>query len=71
MTEQPMHLVITDPDYIKRAVKATDMALALWDIDQMLRAEYKYKDNEAAYGLREKMREILSGYDIDLDKIIE
>ena len=70
MHEQPMHLVITDQEHIKRAVKATKMALALWDIDQMLRSQAKYHDNHQAAELREKMREIMEGYGIDLDDLI-
>ena len=62
---------ITDPEDIKRAVKALDLCLCLWDIDQHLRSEYKYGDNEAAYAIREKVYEIMNQYDINLDSLIQ
>jgi hypothetical protein len=54
----------------KRCVKALDMALALWDIDQHLRSEAKYKDNEVAEEIRERLHEIMSEHGIIFDDII-
>ena len=71
MNDTPMQLIINDRDDIKRAIKALDLCLCLWDIDQHLRAEYKYGDNEAAYAIRERVREIMNEYDINLDNLIQ
>lgn len=54
-----------------QCTKASDMASALWDMDQFLRAEYKYNENEAAHPIREKFFEILSDNDLVLDKIMQ
>ena len=55
----------------KRCVKALDMSLALWDIDQYLRSESKYKDNEMAQEIREKMFEIMGEYGLSFDDLIQ
>ena len=39
-----------------RAVKSLDMAITLWDIDQLLRHEVKYNGNEVAEKIREENR---------------
>lgn len=38
---------------------AEKMHSVLWDIDQHLRSEAKYKDNEAAEKIREELREYM------------
>ena len=60
-----------DPIEANRLAKALDMALALWDIDQLLRGKAKYEDNEYADKIREEFHDILNGYGIVLDNIIE
>jgi RNase P/RNase MRP subunit POP5 len=47
------------------------MSLALWDIDQYLRSESKYKDNEMAQEIREKMFEIMGEYGLSFDDLIQ
>lgn len=61
-----------------RCIKAKDMALALWDIDQLLRSKTKYapdtvdeKTLEALEQVREELREIMSDYNIDLDELLK
>lgn len=62
-----------------RAVKSLDMALALWDMDQYLRAKMKYGNNDSelsddAYkaleDAREELREFMSSRGINLDELI-
>jgi hypothetical protein len=65
---------LNEPDDIiahKRCVKALDLTLALWDIDQYLRSESKYKDNEIAQEIREKMSEIMGEYGLTFDNLIQ
>lgn len=60
-----------------RAVKALDMALCLWDIDQYLRAQTKYAPDsmpeevyEALNKAREEFYRILNDHDVNLDKLL-
>ena len=56
------------------AVKASDLAMALWDIDQELRSVVKYGQDEAQANyyeeVRDKLRDILNKYNIDFDELI-
>jgi hypothetical protein len=54
----------------KRCVKSLDMAIALWKVDQYLRSESKYKDNEIAYQIREKLYEIMSDHGLSFNDLI-
>jgi hypothetical protein len=54
----------------KRCVKSLDMAIALWEVDQYLRSESKYKDNEIAYQIREKLYEIMSDHGLSFNDLI-
>ena len=54
----------------KRCVKSLDMAIALWDIDQYLRTESKYKDMTIAYEIREKFHEIMTDHGLNFDDLI-
>ena len=61
-----------------RCVKAKDMALALWDIDQYLRSHIKYAPDtvegetlEALEKVRDELHEIMSNYNIDLDELLK
>ena len=62
-------------DY-KRANKALDMAIALWDIDQYLRAQTKYNEEltqdayDALATARDKFYEILNERNINMDEIL-
>ena len=49
-----------------RAVRALDVTLALWDIQQEM-----YKDHESAQEVKDKIFEIFEAYNINLDDIIE
>jgi len=54
----------------KRCVKSLDMAIALWEVDQYLRGESKYKDNEIAYEIREKLYEIMTEHGLSFNDLI-
>ncbi len=61
-----------------RAVKAVDMASALWDMDQYLRSQTKYAPDSMpseVYGAlqetRDKLHEIMSDHSIDLDELLK
>jgi hypothetical protein len=54
----------------KRCVKSLDMSLALWEVDQYLRSESKYKDNEIAYEIRENLYEIMSDHGLSFNDLI-
>jgi len=54
-----------------RAARATDMALALVDIEQYFRNVEKYETKESIEQIREKFYNILTSYDINLDNLIE
>jgi len=62
----------------KRAVKALDMAIALWDIEQYLRSQTKYAPDsmpqeayDALEKAREKFYEILNDHNIGIDEILK
>ena len=62
----------------KRAVKALDLCLALWDIDQYLRAQTKYAPDsmpeevyEALVKAREEIHEIMDEHSISLDELLK
>ena len=60
----------------KRAVKALDMAMALWDMDQYLRQQLKYNDKitgevyDALDKAREQLRDFMNNHNVDLDELI-
>ncbi len=61
-----------------RAVKAVDMASALWVMDQYLRSQTKYAPDSMpseVYGAlqetRDKLHEIMSDHSIDLDELLK
>lgn len=55
------------------AINGYKFKLALWDLDQFLRSELKYNDkltaqqHEYAEMLRDKLREILNDYQIQIE----
>ena len=61
-----------------RAVKALDVAIALWDIEQHLRAQTKYAPDsmssevyDALQETRDKFYEIMNERSIDLDELLK
>lgn len=61
-----------------RAVKALDLAICLWDIDQYLRAQTKYAPDsmpqeayDALSEARERFYQILNERGIDMDEILK
>ena len=61
----------------KRAVKSLDLAMALYDMDQHLRAQTKYAPDsmsqevyDALQETRDKLHEIMSERSINLDELI-
>ena len=66
-----------DEEAHKRAIKSLDLALALWNMDQHLRSETKYAPDtihpeayKALSETRDKLHEIMSDHNIDLDELI-
>lgn len=62
----------------KRAVKALDLCIVLWDIDQYLRSQTKYAPDdmpEEAYNAldkaREKFYEIMNERNVSLDELLK
>ena len=59
-----------------RALKATQLCISIWEIDQHLRALIKYDEkltNEvetALQDVRDKLREILNSNHIDIEELI-
>ena len=64
-------LIIRDELEIKQAVLLPGLLSALWDYDNWIRAEYKYRENEPAYDIRKKFHEFLNDKGINLDDLIE
>ena len=62
----------------KRAVKALDLCIVLWDIDQYLRSQTKYAPDdmpEEVYNAldkaREKFYEIMNERNVSLDELLK
>lgn len=61
-----------------RAIKATDMAVVLWDMDQYLRGLIKYAPdtmNSEVYGtleeVRDKLHQLMNERVVDLDELLK
>lgn len=61
-----------------RAVKALDMAIALWDMEEYLRRQTKYASDlmpievyKNLEEVRDKFREIMSERSIDIDELLK
>jgi hypothetical protein len=59
-----------------RAVKATDMAVVLWDMDQYLRGLIKYGEldesaDKALEEARDKLHQLMSERVVDLDELLK
>ena len=51
----------------ERCVRAKDMALVLFEFDQLLRNQAKHHDNKEAAILRETLHTMMSGSGLDFD----
>jgi hypothetical protein len=66
-------LTFDDENDLIVAINGYKFKLALWDLDQFLRSELKYNDKltaeqyDYAEMLREKLREILNDYQIQIE----
>ena len=56
-----------DRDDFNYANNGFNYYMALVEMDQLLRAEYKYNDKEEMYEVREKLREIILENNVKLD----
>ena len=56
-----------DRDYFNYATNGFNYYMALVEMDQWLRAEYKYNDKEEMYEVREKLRQIILENNVKLD----
>jgi hypothetical protein len=56
-----------DRDDFNYATNGFNYYMALVEMDQWLRAEYKYNDKEEMYEVREKLREIILENNVKLD----
>lgn len=66
-----IHFPLQDSDReLERTLKATDLALALWDLSQIYRNNRKYKDQEPAIVSEEEFLEVLEKYGINLDRLV-
>jgi len=59
-----------------RAIKATDMAVVLWDMDQYLRGLIKYGEldesaDKALEEARDKLHQLMSERVVDLDELLK
>ena len=56
-----------DQDDFNHATNGFNYYMALVEMDQWLRAEYKYNDKEEMYEVREKLRQIIFENNVKLD----
>ena len=56
-----------DQDDFNYAINAFNYYMALVEMDQWLRSEYKYNGKEEMYEVREKLREIIFENNVKLD----
>ena len=80
MAKVKIEFDLNEPDDITahlRAVKSTDLALTLWDMDGYLRGQIKHAPdsmNPEVYGalqdVRDKLYEIMNEHNINLDELI-
>ena len=49
--------------------KASKMYCTLWELDQWLRSEIKYKDKEHYEPVRDKLQELMADNRIDFDMV--
>lgn len=79
MAQAQLIFNLDEPDDVtahKRAVKALDMAIVLWDMDQYLRQQLKYNDKitgevyDALDKAREQLRDFMNNHNVDLDELL-
>ena len=56
-----------DREDFNYATNGFNYYMALVEMDEWLRSEYKYNDNEEMYEVRNKLREIISENNVKLD----
>ena len=56
-----------DQENFNHAINAFNYYMALVEMDEWLRSEYKYNGKEEMYEVREKLREIISENNVKLD----
>ena len=56
-----------DQEDFNHATNGFNYYMALVEMDEWLRAEYKYNDKEEMYEVREKLREIILENNVKLD----
>jgi hypothetical protein len=56
-----------DQDDFNHATNGFNYYMALVEMDEWLRAEYKYNDKEEMYEVREKLRQIIFENNVKLD----
>ena len=56
-----------DQEDFNHATNGFNYYMALVEMDQWLRAEYKYNDKEEMYEVREKLRQIIFENNVKLD----
>lgn len=56
-----------DKEEAQDVINATTWKALVWEFDQYLRGEYKYNDDEKADEYREKLRELINDYNLNLD----
>ncbi|HRY32131.1 MAG TPA: hypothetical protein P5531_04095 [Bacteroidales bacterium] len=63
-------LIIIDPTEIRRAMKAGEALSLLFEFDQWLREEIKYRDKNEYTDVRDKLHSILDDRGINLDDLL-
>ncbi len=58
-----------EEEYAQVAIKSVDLYLAVDDLDQWLRSECKYRDQEYAGDVRDKLREFLNERGVSLEML--
>ena len=56
-----------EQEEFNHATNGFNYYMALVEMDQWLRAEYKYNDNEEMYEVREKLRQIILENNVKID----
>ena len=56
-----------DIDDFNHATNGFNYYMALVEMDEWLRAEYKYNDKEEMYEVRNKLREIISENNVEIE----
>ena len=56
-----------DQEYFNHATNGFNYYMALVEMDEWLRSEYKYNGNEEMYEVREKLRQIILENNVEID----